>query len=259
MSRYRDPQVHRDHEVQVNEKMLIPLNLNQNKFNAPFCSILVCLKGKYNICMRHCWEGEMRSSQHKSPHQARAFRRGLHICMRHRWEGEMRSSQHRSPHQARAFRRGLHICMRHRWEGEMRSSQHKSPHQARAFRRGPHICMRHRWEGEMRSSQHKSPHQARAFIRGLDVVTCAEISPSRRTNDAVCIFLYEYLSESAKSNCAVKRIGESVRWADLTISLVMKNNIMSVRWADLTIRLVMKNNIVSVRWAETLQTWFNKY
>ena len=31
------------------------------------------------------------------------------------------------------------------------------------------------------SSQHKSPHQARAFRRGLDVVTCAEISPSRRT------------------------------------------------------------------------------
>ena len=67
------------------------------------------------------------------------------------------------------------------------------------------ICIRHRWEGEMGSSQHKG--------RGLDVVTSAEVSPSRRTNDAVYIFSYEYLSETAKSNCAVKRIGESVRRA----------------------------------------------
>ena len=52
--------------------------------------------------------------------------------------------------------------------------------------------------------------------------------PSRRTNDAVCrpIFSYEYLFEAAKSNRAVKRLGESVRWADLTIRLIVKTNSM---------------------------------
>ena len=45
----------------------------------------------------------------------------------------------------------------------------------------------HRWYGEMSSSQHSSPHQARAFRRGLDVMTSAEMSPSRLPNDAVCI------------------------------------------------------------------------
>ena len=70
------------------------------------------------------------------------------------------------------------------------------------------------------------------------VVTSAEIRPSHRTikflnsvivpNDAVCstnINLYEYvgLSETAKSNWAVKRIHrESAKWADLTICLVVK-------------------------------------
>ena len=33
----------------------------------------------------------------------------------------------------------------------------------------------------------------------LDIVTSAEISPSRRTSDAVCIFSYEFLSETANS------------------------------------------------------------
>ena len=66
----------------------------------------------------------------------------------------------------------------------------------------------------MGSSQHKSPHQAQAFRRGLDVVT---------------IFSCEYLSETAKSNCAVKRIEESARWADLTIRLVVEANSMSAR------------------------------
>ena len=51
------------------------------------------------------------------------------------------------------------------------------------------ICIRHRWEGEMGSSQHKSPHQARAFRRGPDVVTCAEISTSRRTQRCCMYFL----------------------------------------------------------------------
>ena len=32
-----------------------------------------------NICIRYRWEEEMGSSQHKSPHQARAFRRGIHV------------------------------------------------------------------------------------------------------------------------------------------------------------------------------------
>ena len=84
-------------------------------------------------------------------------------------------------------------------------------------------------------SVHKSPHQSRAFRRGL--VTSAEISPSRRTNDAVCIFSYEYLSETEKPNCAEKRIGESARWDDLTIRLVVKVNCTSARRAGTVIRL----------------------
>ena len=66
-------------------------------------------------------------------------------------------------------------------------------------------------------------------MRGLDVVTCAEMNLSRRTKDAVCIFSYEYLSETARSSCAVKCMGESARWADLTIRLVVKANSMSSR------------------------------
>ena len=104
------------------------------------------------------------------------------------------------------------------------------------------ICIRHQWEGEIGSSQHKSPHQARAFGRGLDVVTSAEISPLRRTNDAVCIFSYEYLSETAKSNCAVKRIGESARWDDLTIRLVVKANSMSARIRGITFQRKNEND-----------------
>ena len=78
----------------------------------------------------------------------------------------------------------------------------------------------------------QSPHQSRAFRRGRDVVTIAEISSSRRTNDAVCIFSYEYLSKTGKSNCTVKRIGESARWADLTIRLVVKANSVSAKKAS---------------------------
>ena len=36
----------------------------------------------------------------------------------------------------------------------------------------------------------------RAALGSFNVVTSAEISPSLRTNDAVCIFSYEYLSEN---------------------------------------------------------------
>ena len=59
------------------------------------------------------------------------------------------------------------------------------------------------------------------------------MSPSRRTNDALCIFSYEYISETAISNCAVKRIGESARWADPNIRLVVKADSMSARMKDL--------------------------
>ena len=43
------------------------------------------------------------------------------------------------------------------------------------------------------------------------MVTGAEISQSRRTNDAVSMFSYKYLSETAKSHCAVKRIPPIVK------------------------------------------------
>ena len=46
-------------------------------------------------------------------------------------------------------------------------------------------------------------------------------------DDAVYIFSYEYLSETATSNLAVKCIDESARWADLTIRLVVKANSIS--------------------------------
>ena len=57
------------------------------------------------------------------------------------------------------------------------------------------ICIRHRWECEMGSSQHKSPHQDRALGEGM--MTSAEISPSRRTND---IYLYYRENIYLKSN-----------------------------------------------------------
>ena len=43
-------------------------------------SIFICHSNK-DICELHRWEGEMISSQHKSPHQARDFRRGLDVVM----------------------------------------------------------------------------------------------------------------------------------------------------------------------------------
>ena len=45
------------------------------------------------------------------------------------------------------------------------------------------------------------------------------------------------LSETVKSNCAEKRIGESARWADLAIRLVVKSSCMSARRAGTVIRL----------------------
>ena len=38
-------------------------------------------RGIHNIWIQHIWEGEMCWSQHKSPHQARAFRWGLDVVM----------------------------------------------------------------------------------------------------------------------------------------------------------------------------------
>ena len=67
---------------------------------------------------------------------------------------------------------------------------------------------------EIGSSQKKSPHQARAFRRGLDVYVLIQI------------FL---LNDKLVSPVAMKRIGESAIWADLTIRLAMKANIMSAR------------------------------
>ena len=77
-------------------------------------------------------------------------------------------------------------------------------------------------------------------------MTSAEIRPSRRTNDAVCFFSYEYLSETAKSNCAVKRMEESARWADLTIRLVVEANCMSARKLYINIQQYSVNNTVEL-------------
>ena len=41
--------------------------------------LLFHIPTKQSICIRHRWEGEMGSSQHKSLHQARAFRRVLDV------------------------------------------------------------------------------------------------------------------------------------------------------------------------------------
>ena len=65
------------------------------------------------------------------------------------------------------------------------------------------------------------------FRREIDTVMSAEISPSGHTNDAIYSFSYKNLSETATSNSAVKRIGESARWADLPIPLVVKANSMN--------------------------------
>ena len=105
----------------------------------------------------------------------------------------------------------------------------------------------HCWEGEMGSSQHKSPHQVRALRQGLDVVTSAEISPYRRTNDAFSLLSYEYISETSKSNCAVKRFGESAKWPDLTIRLVVKANSMSTR-TQCTVTFVLQRDLPDKTW-----------
>ena len=58
-------------------------------------------------------------------------------------------------------------------------------------------------------------------------------------NDAVCIFSYEYLFKAAKSNWAVKRFGESARWTDFTILLLVKaNSCMSAINSSISHRLI---------------------
>ena len=59
--------------------------------------------------------------------------------------------------------------------------------------------------------------------------------------DALCIFSYKYLSETVKSNWSVKRMGQSARWADLTIRLIVKANSMSARIfkCDLFLHLII--------------------
>ena len=64
------------------------------------------------------------------------------------------------------------------------------------------LCIRHRWESEMGWSQHKSPSPKDSCLMWWLVLRSAHLAvPS----DVGCIFSYEYLSETAKSNLAVKR------------------------------------------------------
>ena len=60
-----------------------------------------------------------------------------------------------------------------------------------------------------------------------------------RTNRPIYYIIYQ----AEKSNWAVKRFGESGRWADLTIHLVVKANSMSARRANTDIRLIVKTTV----------------
>ena len=95
------------------------------------------------------------------------------------------------------------------------------------------------------------PAQVIPFRGGLDVVTSDEISPSRRSNDAVglCIFLANIYLERQKSTCAVKRIWESARWAYLTIRLVVEASSMSARKAGLCMYLRQK---IAIRYSKSV-------
>ena len=53
----------------------------------------------------------------------------------------------------------------------------------------PRKCILHRWYGEVDWSQHFHHLSPRLKAR-VDVMTCAEMSPSRRTNDTVCIYSF---------------------------------------------------------------------
>ena len=57
----------------------------------------------------------------------------------------------------------------------------------------------------------------------------AEISPSCRTSDAVYVFSRTNIYLKQQNQAAVKRLRESVRWADLTIRFVVKANSLSAR------------------------------
>ena len=72
----------------------------------------------------------------------------------------------------------------------------------------------------MGSSQQKSPHESRAFRQGLNLVTRPGISPCRRTNDAVCIFWYDYLVVKANSMSAREKENE---WVNITLCRFLHN------------------------------------
>ena len=130
------------------------------------------------------------------------------------------------------------------------------------------ICIRHPWEGEMGSSQHKALHPPRAFRRGLDVVTSAEINPSRRTRRCSMYFLVRISIWSGKIRLSSEAFYRECEmgWSQPispypTMQYVfsrtyiylkrqnqtdlVKRFIESARWADLTIRFVMKANSMS--------------
>ena len=87
-----------------------------------------------------------------------------------------------------------------------------------------YYIIRHRWKARwayLSTSHHIKPGPLGEGLMWWLVLRSAHLVVP---NDAVCIFWYEYLSETAKSNWAVKRIRQSARWADLTIRLVVKAN-----------------------------------
>ena len=73
----------------------------------------------------------------------------------------------------------------------------------------------------------------------LNVVTSAEISPSRRTQRCSMHFLVRISIWNGNIKLCSEAFGESARWADLTIRLVVKANSMSqdINY-HLTIRMI---------------------
>ena len=60
-------------------------------------------------------------------------------------------------------------------------------------------------------------------------VTISSSTPSRYTQICSMYFLLRIYIQTAKSNRAVKRIGEGVRCVDLTICLIVTDNSMCAR------------------------------
>ena len=77
-----------------------------------------------------------------------------------------------------------------------------------------------------------TPHQASQGVKSTAGYSPADTGSAAVPNNALCIFSYKYLSETVKSNWSVKcmqGMGESARWADLTIRLIVKANSMCAR------------------------------